>query len=163
MFGSGKQHAIFHKAGGVADARDVSAAGFDFEIVEIGAAENDAGAGGGGEETEVRRDGGVEAYAVNVNGAIYGLLKFQDDLLVCILDAAAQCVKTLWNQILSEIHSSTVGATVVIIQHSTELLWHYGVQTSSQAERPRAPLGTLTAHLGQSAILLRLESSTRKF
>src|SRR5690348_15878746 len=53
MLSGGEQHAVHHKAGGVADAGDVAAVGFDFEIVKIGAAENDAGAGRGGEQTEV--------------------------------------------------------------------------------------------------------------
>ncbi len=50
MFGGGDEHALAHQAGGVADLGDVAADGWDFEVVEIGAAEDDAGAGGSGQE-----------------------------------------------------------------------------------------------------------------
>jgi len=53
VFGGGEQDALLHKAGGVADASDVVAVGFDWEIIEINAAEDDAGIRGSGEETKV--------------------------------------------------------------------------------------------------------------
>lgn len=90
VFCSGEKHAVFHKAGGIADAGNVAAVGFDFEIVEIGAAENNAGAGRGRKQTEVRGHGSVEADAADFNGPIYGLLEFQDGLLRSILNAAAR-------------------------------------------------------------------------
>jgi len=46
MFGGGKQDALLHEAGGVADAGDVVAMGFDWEIVEVDAAEDDPGVRG---------------------------------------------------------------------------------------------------------------------
>ena len=62
MLGSGEQDALLHKAGGVADASDVVAVGFDGEIVEIDAAEDDAGVWGSWEKTELRMDTGVETH-----------------------------------------------------------------------------------------------------
>jgi hypothetical protein len=48
VLGGGDEHAFFHQAGGVADAGNVAADGFDLEAVQIGAAKYDAGAGRGG-------------------------------------------------------------------------------------------------------------------
>jgi hypothetical protein len=45
MLGGGDKDAFFHEAGGVADAGDVSAVGFDLEAVKIGAAEDDSRSG----------------------------------------------------------------------------------------------------------------------
>ncbi len=53
MFGGGDEDAFAHQAGGVADLGDVAAGGFDFEIVEVGAAKDDAGPSGGGEQTHL--------------------------------------------------------------------------------------------------------------
>jgi len=49
VLGGGEQDALLHEAGGVADASDVVAVGFDRKIVQIHAAENDAGIRGSGE------------------------------------------------------------------------------------------------------------------
>src|SRR5208282_601452 len=46
VLGGGDQNALFHQAGGIADAGYVAAAGFKFEVIEVGAAEDYAGAGG---------------------------------------------------------------------------------------------------------------------
>ena len=45
MLGGGDEDALAHQAGGVGDFRDVAADSLDFEVVEIGAAEEDACAG----------------------------------------------------------------------------------------------------------------------
>src|SRR5580704_2811442 len=50
VLGGGDQHALFHQAGGITDAGDVAADGFDVEAVEIGAAEDDSGAGWSGQD-----------------------------------------------------------------------------------------------------------------
>src|SRR5581483_8886425 len=42
MLGGGDEHALPHEAGGVANLGDVAADGGNFEVVEIGAAEDDA-------------------------------------------------------------------------------------------------------------------------
>src|SRR5579871_992970 len=41
MLGRRDQHALFHQAGGVADASDIEADGLDFKAVKIGAAKYD--------------------------------------------------------------------------------------------------------------------------
>ena len=61
MFGGRDEDALFHQAGGVADAGDVAAAGFDSEGVEVGAMENNSSAGGSGEDSEVDGSAAVEA------------------------------------------------------------------------------------------------------
>ena len=50
MLGGGDEHALAHEAGGVADLGDVAADGGNFEVVEVGAAEDDAGTGGRGQQ-----------------------------------------------------------------------------------------------------------------
>jgi hypothetical protein len=51
VLGGGEKDALLHEAGGVADASNVVAVGFDWEIVEVHAAEDDAGVWRSGEET----------------------------------------------------------------------------------------------------------------
>ena len=50
MLGGGDQHALAHQAGGVADFGHIAADGGNFEVVEVGAAEDDAGASRSGQE-----------------------------------------------------------------------------------------------------------------
>jgi hypothetical protein len=57
VLGGGEQDALFHEAGGVTDAGDVVAVGFNGEIVEVDTAEDDAGIGGSG----LKADFGVGA------------------------------------------------------------------------------------------------------
>src|SRR4029077_1938911 len=71
MLGGGEQDAFFHQAGGIADAGDVAAVSFNFEIVEIHAAEDDAGVRRRGYEAEAAGNGGVESDSGCVNGALY--------------------------------------------------------------------------------------------
>ena len=52
-----------HEAGGVADAGDVAAVGGDLEVFKVGAAEDDAGAGGRGDEPEMDGRAAVQADA----------------------------------------------------------------------------------------------------
>jgi len=75
MLGGGEQDALLHEAGGVADARDVVAVGFDRKIVEIHAAENDAGVRRSREEPEVGVDASVETHTLSFNRAVDGGLK----------------------------------------------------------------------------------------
>ena len=49
VLGGGDEHTLAHQAGGVADLGDVAAGGRDFEVVEVGAAEEDSTAAWGGE------------------------------------------------------------------------------------------------------------------
>lgn len=75
MLGGGEQDALLHEAGGVADAGDVVAVSFDWEIVEIHAAENDAGVGGSGLKAKLRVNASVEAHTLGFNRAVDGGLK----------------------------------------------------------------------------------------
>src|SRR5579859_1147277 len=63
MLGGGEQHAIFHQAGGVTDARDVAAVGLNFKIVEVNAAKHDACVWRRGNEANVRTNSGMKADA----------------------------------------------------------------------------------------------------
>ncbi len=63
MLGGGDEHALAHEAGGVADLGDVAAGGGDLEVVEVGAAEDDAGAGGRGDEPHADGRAAVQADA----------------------------------------------------------------------------------------------------
>ena len=68
MLGGGDEHAVLHQAGGVADARNVADVRFDLEIVEIGAAEDDPGVRGRGQQAQPGTHGGVKSYTINFNG-----------------------------------------------------------------------------------------------
>ena len=67
MLGGGDEDALTHEAGGVADFGDVAAGGGNFESVEIGAAEDDAGTGGRGKQAHAHRSAAVEANAGELN------------------------------------------------------------------------------------------------
>jgi hypothetical protein len=64
MLGGGQEDALLHEAGGVADAGDVVAMGFDGEIVEVDAAENNAGIRGSRLKAELGVDAGVETHTL---------------------------------------------------------------------------------------------------
>ena len=63
MLGGGDQHTLAHEAGGVADFSHVAAGGGDLEIVQVGAAEDDARTCRGGQEPHVDRGAGMESYS----------------------------------------------------------------------------------------------------
>jgi hypothetical protein len=77
VFGGGEQDALLHEAGGVADAGDIVAVGFDREIVEVDAPENDAGVGRSGLKAEFCVNTGVEAHTSGFHGAMDGRLKHE--------------------------------------------------------------------------------------
>jgi hypothetical protein len=64
MLGGGQEDALLHEAGGVADAGDVVAMGFDGEIVEVDAAENNTGIRGSRLKAELGVDAGVETHTL---------------------------------------------------------------------------------------------------
>ncbi len=70
VFGGGEQDALLHEAGGIANASDVVAMGFDGEVVKINAAENDAGIRRSGEETKVCVYTGVETHTLSFDCAV---------------------------------------------------------------------------------------------
>ena len=69
VLGGGEQDALLHEAGGVTDASDVVAVGLDRKIVQVNAAENDAGIRGSREKPEVSVDAGVETHTLGFNRA----------------------------------------------------------------------------------------------
>ncbi len=75
VLGGGDEHALAHEAGGVADLGDVAADGGDLEVVEVGAAEDDAGAGGRGEQAHGDGRAGVQTYPGELEGLCDGLLQ----------------------------------------------------------------------------------------
>jgi len=75
VFGGGEEDALLHETGGVADSSDVVAVGFDRKIVEVDAAENDAGVWRSGLKAELCVDSRVKAHTLGFYGAIYGGLK----------------------------------------------------------------------------------------
>jgi hypothetical protein len=70
VLGGGEQDALLHEAGGVTNASDVVAMGFDGEVVKINAAENDAGIRRSGEETKVCVYTGVETHTQGLDCAM---------------------------------------------------------------------------------------------
>ena len=62
-----EQHALFHQAGGVADACNVAHVRFDFEIVQVHAAKNDAGIGRSRNQSQVAANRRVETDALRVS------------------------------------------------------------------------------------------------
>ncbi len=73
VFGGGDEDALAHEAGGVGDLGDVATGSGDLEVVEVGAAEDDSGAGGGREQAHGDRSAAVEADAGEVEGLGDGL------------------------------------------------------------------------------------------
>ena len=82
MLGGRDQHALLHQAGGVADAGHVAAGGFDFEAIEISAAEDDAGAGGGRQQAHVDRRAAMQAHTNALHGLADCLFVYQGQLLL---------------------------------------------------------------------------------
>jgi hypothetical protein len=78
VLGGGEQYALLHKAGGVADAGDIVAVGFNWKIVEVDAPENDASVWRSGLEAEFRVDAGMETHTMGFNRAVDGALKHRD-------------------------------------------------------------------------------------
>jgi hypothetical protein len=86
MLGRGDEHALFHQAGGIADARDVAAHGFDLEPIEVGAAEDDSRARCSGKNAHRDRRAAVQANARAFHGAADCLLTNQSERLSMDLD-----------------------------------------------------------------------------
>ena len=66
----GDEDALAHEAGGVGDFGDVAAGGRDFKVVEVGTAEDDAGSGGRGDETQYHFSARVQTYATEVEPGV---------------------------------------------------------------------------------------------
>ena len=65
VLGGGDEDALAHEAGGVADLGDVAADGGDFEVVEIGAAEDECRSRRGGQQPHLNRGSAVQAMPEN--------------------------------------------------------------------------------------------------
>ena len=112
VLGRGQQHALFHQAGGVADARDVVALRFDRKIVEVDAAKNDAGVGGSGSQTDVAVDSGVESHTLGGRRAQNGGLKHEHEYGSTLSSRVCSClfhsINNLWTQIRSRAQFAVV-------------------------------------------------------
>ena len=75
MLGGRDEHALAHERGGVGDLGDVAAGGVDFEVVEVRAAEDDAGAGGGGDEAHGDGGPGVQTHSLEIQWGVDGVLE----------------------------------------------------------------------------------------
>jgi hypothetical protein len=62
MLGGGEQNALFHEARGITDASDVAPLGFNREVIQVDAAEDDACFGRGGYQTDVAIHTGMETH-----------------------------------------------------------------------------------------------------
>jgi hypothetical protein len=70
VFGGGEQDTLLHEAGGVANASDVVAVGFDGEIVEVHAAEDNPCVWRSGLKPELGVDAGVETHTLGFYGTM---------------------------------------------------------------------------------------------
>jgi len=75
VLGGLDEDALAHEGGGVGDARYVAAGGGNFEVVEVGAAEDDAGAGGGGDEAHGDGGPGVQTHSLEIQWGVDGVLE----------------------------------------------------------------------------------------
>jgi hypothetical protein len=75
VFGRREQDALLHKAGGVTDAGDVVAVGFDRKIVQVNATEDDARIRRSWLKAKLRVDAGMKAHTLGLYGAVDGGLK----------------------------------------------------------------------------------------
>src|SRR5579884_112173 len=77
VLGGRDKHALTHQAGGVADFGDVAAGGWNFKIVEVGAAEDDSRACRSGQKTHPDGCSAVQTNAGKFNGGGNGLFVMQ--------------------------------------------------------------------------------------
>jgi len=75
VFRSGQEHAFFHQAGGVTDARDVLSMSFNGKIIEINATKDDARVCGSRNQTNFAADTRVETDTLDLDGLMNGSLE----------------------------------------------------------------------------------------
>ncbi len=75
VLGGLDEDALAHEGGGVGDTGDIATRRGDFEVVEVRAAEDDAGAGGRGDEAHGDPGARVEADPLEVQRCLDGLLE----------------------------------------------------------------------------------------
>src|SRR5581483_2643132 len=74
----------FYQTGGVAHASNISACGFNFEVIEINPAKDDPRTGRRRQNVQIHWGAGVEANAVAIGGGAECL--FSDQKLTCFTD-----------------------------------------------------------------------------
>ena len=77
MLGGGDEDALAHEAGGVADFRDIAASGGDGESVEVRAAKDHAGAGGGRKQPHIDGGSTVQSNAGELKGRGNGMFQMR--------------------------------------------------------------------------------------
>jgi hypothetical protein len=103
MLGGLDEDGLAHERGRIANLGDVAAGGGNFKVVQIGAAEDDAGAGGGGNEPHGNLGATVEADPLKAN--------FGSD---CLLEVSGTCHA---NSLREKITSGTIFGSVEIEPH----------------------------------------------
>src|SRR5215510_15337426 len=77
MFRRGKQYALLHQAGGIANSSDVSPAGLNPKIVQVRTPKNDSGIGRGRYQADVTEDARMKADSLGGNHALGSRLKHE--------------------------------------------------------------------------------------
>jgi len=85
MFSGGNQHALLHQTGGVADARDVPADGFDLKTVQINAVKHDARPRGCRQDSQVDGSAAVQTYPGAFHRPTNCLFVFQPSVLLSVV------------------------------------------------------------------------------
>jgi len=79
MLGRRQQNALLHQAGGVADARHIADMRFNFKIVEVNTAEDDARIGWRRNETHAAADRRVQSNSFGFSRSLDGKLTGHND------------------------------------------------------------------------------------
>ena len=74
VLGGGDEHALLHETGGIADAGDVAADGFNLKAIQIDAAKHDSRSGRRGKNSHRNRRAAVESYSTAFHGRAHCLL-----------------------------------------------------------------------------------------
>jgi hypothetical protein len=70
VLGGGEENALLHEAGGVTNASDVVAVGFDGKVIEVNTAEDDPSVWRSWLKAELRMDAGVETHTLGFHGTM---------------------------------------------------------------------------------------------
>jgi hypothetical protein len=101
MFCGGNENAFFLQAGGIANARYVAANGFNFKVIQVTAAEDNAGSRGRGQDSEGHISPAMEPYALAFHQSPNCLFKWQVIPTKQITPAAALAYVVFLQQIVS--------------------------------------------------------------
>jgi len=81
MLSRRNQHALLHETGGIADAGNIAAAGFNGKAVEIGTAENDPRACGSGQDFQIDGSAAMQTNATATDRSPNCLLMCQTEVV----------------------------------------------------------------------------------